>query len=279
MAGKKSSTMTREQAAELYRDLRKAMGTLQQRKLVKAAPDKGTQDIAKTIAQSISKSMAKDGPVTPAMRSFVQEETQDAVARMAIARDESGLNAGHYAALTAVLAFAFFKVVLSGLEASGLASATPVQASQQMAAQPQAVDASAPRLSREEVRILTSLDARRAELEDRRAKLEERERDLSRREKESVGKLQQLRELTDRLKLERERSEKKRDTQIEQLANVYGSMAPQEAAALMEQLDITIALPLMERMPEKRIGQILALMTRERALAVTKLLSGKGAEK
>ena len=52
-------------------------------------------------------------------------------------------------------------------------------------------------------------------------------------------------------------------------------MNPQEAAQLIEQLDVTIALGLIEKMPEKRIGQILATMKPEKALALTKLLSGK----
>jgi flagellar motility protein MotE (MotC chaperone) len=43
----------------------------------------------------------------------------------------------------------------------------------------------------------------------------------------------------------------------------------------MEQLDVQIALSLIERMPEKKIGQILALMSKERALTLTKMLSGK----
>ena len=46
----------------------------------------------------------------------------------------------------------------------------------------------------------------------------------------------------------------------------------------MEQLDVTIALSLIERMPEKRIGQILALMSPERALSITRMLSGKASK-
>jgi flagellar motility protein MotE (MotC chaperone) len=52
-------------------------------------------------------------------------------------------------------------------------------------------------------------------------------------------------------------------------------MNPAEAAALLEQLDTPIALELLGRMPGKRIGQILALMTSERALTLTRMLSGR----
>jgi len=283
MEKKKGRSMSREQASELYRDLRKAMGTIKERKIPKAQPDKGMEDVAKTIAASISKSIAKDGPVTAPMRSLMEEETRDAMTRMEIApAGERRLNAGHYSALFAVVVCAAVKVALSALEVSGVMTAASAHASLQVpvgANSKTAISAAAPLYSKEEIRILTSLDARRAELEDRSHRLDEREQDISRRDREFLGKLQQLRELTDQLKGEREKDDKKRNAQIEQLANVYGSMAPLEAAALIEQLDITIALPLMEHMPEKRIGQILALMTKERALAITKLLSGKIGEK
>jgi flagellar motility protein MotE (MotC chaperone) len=50
-------------------------------------------------------------------------------------------------------------------------------------------------------------------------------------------------------------------------------MNPPEAAHLLEQLDIQVCLTLIQRMPEKRIGQILALMNPQRALELTNLLS------
>jgi flagellar motility protein MotE (MotC chaperone) len=275
MADKKhAKKMSREQASELYRDLRKAMQTLQERKQGKLAPSKGIQDIAKSIAASISKSMAQDTPAPSAVKSFVEEEAKDSIARAEIETDRKGFNSGHYAAMMIVLFCALTKVVLSGLEASGVMTVTPALANVNTPVAERTVvrDAS---LSKEEVHILTTLDARRAELEERARRFEEKEQELSKRDREFVTKVQELRDLTEQLKLEREKSEKKRNAQLEQLANVYGSMAPQEAAGLIEQLDITIALPLMERMPEKRIGQILALMSRERALAMTKMLSGR----
>jgi flagellar motility protein MotE (MotC chaperone) len=80
------------------------------------------------------------------------------------------------------------------------------------------------------------------------------------------------------LKIERQKGERQRDTQLDQLANVYGSMNPPEAAHLLEQLDIQIAQALIERMPEKRIGQILALMNAQRALELTNRLSRRSAK-
>ena len=262
MALPKQKQMSREQAAELYRDLKKNMAQV---KSGKSAPkgiaaNASTQDIAKEIAKSISQSMARDPQPEIASSPF-------AITAMTGTPDRNAL-----AAIAFLVFVAVIKLGLSLVESSGAIRIENAQASVVAVA---AGSNQSSQYGREEIRILTALDTRRAELEERSRKTEEKELELSRRDKEFVTKLVQLKELTEKLKMEREKDEKKRDTQLDQLANVYGSMAPQEAAALMEQLDITIALSLLERMPEKRIGQILALMTPARALAVTKLLSGK----
>ena len=84
--------------------------------------------------------------------------------------------------------------------------------------------------------------------------------------------LAELRELTQRLKTNREGVDQKRNMQVEQLAKIYSAMSPEESAKLMEELDITIALGLMSKMSEKRIGQILSLMDKEKALKMSKML-------
>jgi flagellar motility protein MotE (MotC chaperone) len=123
-----------------------------------------------------------------------------------------------------------------------------------------------------------ALDHRRSELEDRAGRLEQRELEFSARDRDLALRLTELKELSERLKIERQKGERQRDTQLDQLANVYGSMNPPEAAHLLEQLDIQIAQALIERMPEKRIGQILALMNAQRALELTNRLSRRSAK-
>jgi flagellar motility protein MotE (MotC chaperone) len=103
--------------------------------------------------------------------------------------------------------------------------------------------------------------------------MEQRESDFVAKERELALRLTELKELSDKLRTEREKGDKQRGSQLEQLANVYGSMNPPEAAHLLEQLDIQVSLSLIERMPEKRIGQILALMNPQRALELTNMLS------
>lgn len=238
MAPPKRKTLSREQAAELYRDLQKAM-------------------------HSVAKK--KGAPST----------TEEGETRSSPRQEYLPGQSGAAMAVFFVAGIALFKVFLSGLEALGVASVSPAQASISISSR---IQGSAGPMSKEELRILTSLDTRRVELEERAHKLDDRESDIGRRDKEFLAKIAQLKELTATLRTERDKNEKKKNLQLDQLANVYGSMSPNEAAALMEQLDITIALSLIERMPEKRIGQILALMDAERALAITRMLSGKSQE-
>jgi flagellar motility protein MotE (MotC chaperone) len=170
--------------------------------------------------------------------------------------------------LVAVLGCA--KVTLSALVVSGMSQVEEAQAVVVRAP-------AGPKWSKEEVKILTALDARRVELEERSSRLEKREGEFSTRERELAIRMTELKELAERLKLDREKGDKQRNVQLDQLANVYGSMNPPEAAHLLEQLDIQVCLSLIERMPEKRMGQILSLMNPQRALELTNLLSKRKA--
>lgn len=283
MTAKNGKGMSREEAAELYRDLKKAMSTVR----AKGGTAKGattsksaagdSASIGAMIAREISNAMKKDDLAAaqqgarPTPTNFTGEATPDIAAFIPPSRSTRAF--GRSAALSCVLCVAVFKVALSALEAAGFATATPAEATMVQAPMHERLPTEA--FSREEITVLTSLDTRRAELEDRSKKIDERAHDLDRRDREFVSRLAELRELTQKLGSERDRDQRKRNGQLEQLANVYGSMNPNEAAQLIEQLDVTIALGLIEKMPEKRIGQILATMKPEKALALTKLLSGR----
>jgi flagellar motility protein MotE (MotC chaperone) len=240
----KEPKMTREQAMELYDDLQKTMATILKNTGQTIAPTKSGGKSARPVAKKVEQREAP--PVAPA--------AQASVPMRPTKRDK-----GQTYALVTLGACATIKIVLS------------IQATVLPAPRMQMTE----RFSKQEVEVLTKLDARRAELEERNRSLEERSRDLDRRDREFAAKLTHLRELTGRLQGEREKDDKKRNTQLEQLANVYGSMNPPEAATLLEQLDVTTALALIQKMPEKRMGQILSLMNPQRALTLTKMLSGK----
>ncbi len=57
------------------------------------------------------------------------------------------------------------------------------------------------------------------------------------------------------------------------VTKVYESMKPDEAGPIFDKLDDEVALGILQRMKEKQIGAILAAMTRDRAVVLTKLLA------
>ncbi|MBX7139135.1 MAG: hypothetical protein K1X83_14265 [Oligoflexia bacterium] len=274
MASQKKK-LSRADAQALYADLKKAMeskygkapsGNPSPKGASAAANSKVAAEIAKSIKQALG-SQPEEAPIrAPSMSNPASGRSR-------------ALDRGQKTALVMALLCAAFKVTIAGLESTGILTVPKAQAS--MAIQttaPFAVSATrggVPAYSKEEVRILTSLDSRRVQLEERSRKLDLRQSELDKRDSEMAVKIAELKELTERLKIDRDKADKKKVAQLDQLANVYGSMNPQEAAALMEQLDVTIALDLISRMPEKRIGQILALMSPDKALAITRMLSAR----
>ncbi len=128
-------------------------------------------------------------------------------------------------------------------------------------------------LRESDVKVLTQLDARRVELEKRKEALDAREVEIENQGRALAERLAELRSLTDRLSQARVEKDQKYEARLEQLSTVYGSMAPHEAAPLIARLENSIALPLMQRMPGKKMGQILSVMEQERAVELTKLLS------
>ena len=126
-----------------------------------------------------------------------------------------------------------------------------------------------------ERKILLELDERRVDLERRRESLDRREEDLNKREAEMSSRVAELRSLTRTIKAHRKTKDNQYESRMEQLANVYGSMPPQEAAPLIAKLDESIALELLQRLPGKRMGQVLSMMNQDRAIELTRLLTDR----
>ncbi|MEY4699915.1 MAG: hypothetical protein RL326_102 [Pseudomonadota bacterium] len=257
--------LTREQANELYDNLQKTMTTMFTKKSQKTSEPTAQVSAKAITADAAAKAASKAAYSKTGSASKSAQSSMSA--RGVTARVGKGRINGNAAAVVCLTFFCCAKVGLSALEATGVGRIEPVEAAV-MRPLPKG-----PQWSKEEVKILTALDSRRVELEERGARIEQRESDFVAKERELALRLTELKELSDKLRMEREKGDKQRGTQLEQLANVYGSMNPPEAAHLLEQLDIQVSLSLIERMPEKRIGQILALMNPQRALELTNMLS------
>lgn len=271
--------LTKEEAQELYDDLSKAMNQMMMKRQAAMASAKvGSVQTAQSQGAGATAKGAQSSSATTYTRQAVKRGS-DSVTPPPGAMPPGMPSAfprlqgrGQMGAVAFVVLFCMAKIAVSALDAVGVGQVEPVQAS---VVAPAPVG---PQWSKEEVKILTALDHRRAELEERSGRLEQREHEFAARDRDLAVRLTDIKELTERLKIEREKGEKQRNVQLDQLANVYGSMNPPEAAHLLEQLDINIAHSLIQRMPEKRIGQILALMNAERALELTNRLSSKSAK-
>lgn len=132
--------------------------------------------------------------------------------------------------------------------------------------------------SEPEKKILVQLDARRVELETRKGLLDRREAEIQSQMDAMNERLAELKSLTSKLRQQRKEKDVRHEARLEQLANVYGSMAPAEAAPLISKLDTETALALLKRLPGKRLGQVLSQMPSDTAIELTKLLADKNKE-
>jgi flagellar motility protein MotE (MotC chaperone) len=269
--------LTKEEAHELYDDLNRAMNQMMMKRGASLSPSKvGSVRAAPQQKPSPAPQIAEAETrktEAPTYTRAAGKRSSPATTPTRAASMFSGIaSCGQMSAVVLVVLFCVAKISVSALEAAGVGAVQPVEAA--IVTPPR----TGPQWSKEEAKILTALDQRRSELEERSGRLEQREHEFATRDRDLAARLTELKELSERLKLEREKGEKQRNVQLDQLANVYGSMNPPEAAHLLEQLDINIAHSLIKRMPEKRIGQILSLMNAERALELTNRLSSKSAQ-
>lgn len=123
--------------------------------------------------------------------------------------------------------------------------------------------------------LLESLSRRQAELDQREKTLAVREEKLALYEKDVTEKIAHLEQVGKTLKDELKRTHSASDEAAASLAKVYGAMKPSEAAPILDQLDEATALRILTRMKEKQVGEILPLMTRERAIGLTRSLAGR----
>ncbi|MCC6955060.1 MAG: hypothetical protein IT290_13160, partial [Deltaproteobacteria bacterium] len=130
-------------------------------------------------------------------------------------------------------------------------------------------------LSPTERKLLLELDSRRVQLEQKKEALDRRELDLRNQSQVLSERLAELRSLTAKMSEAKKEKDHRYQTRLEQLANVYGAMSPEEAAGLVSRLEDDTAIELLQRMPEKRMGQILSFMDKDRAVDLTKILTDR----
>jgi flagellar motility protein MotE (MotC chaperone) len=128
-------------------------------------------------------------------------------------------------------------------------------------------------LTDKEINLLQALAERRRELDLRARQLEQREALLKaaeRRIEEKVGGLKALQKTIQDLLLQQE---EQTESQYESLVKIYESMKPKDAARIFEEMDMSVLLPVVERMKERKTAPILAKMNPVKANAITTQLA------
>ncbi|WP_408871486.1 MotE family protein, partial [Craurococcus roseus] len=141
---------------------------------------------------------------------------------------------------------------------------------------------------RAERELLQALRARRAELDAREQALLTREVAAEAAERRAARRLEELSALqrqaaaagaAERERSERERSDRERERAEReeagwrQMVKLYEGMRPREAAAIFDDLELPVLVPLVDRLREAKAAPILGAMRPDRARALTSELA------
>lgn len=124
-------------------------------------------------------------------------------------------------------------------------------------------------VSRQSDDVLEALAQRRKALDARQNEVAMREKLLAAAEARIDDKIVELKELKAKIDEVFKTEESKGDAKFKSLVKVYENMKPKDAAAVFEQLDMTVLLELLDRMNERKLAAILAAMDPARAQVVT----------
>jgi len=123
--------------------------------------------------------------------------------------------------------------------------------------------------------LLDSVSRRQAELDQRERDVAGREERLQIYEKDVTAKVATLEDLEKRLSTKVKAASAAGDAAAESMAKVYGAMEASKAAPLLEHLDDATLLRILAHMKEKQLGEILPLMSRDKAVMLTHALADR----
>ncbi len=137
------------------------------------------------------------------------------------------------------------------------------------AASPAATAAQEPGPSVAERAVLLDLRTRRTALEERARTLDSRQAVLDAAERRLSERVQQLSALQTKLEALDQSRRERDEANWRGLVKTYETMRPKDAAAILNDLDKTVLLQVLDRMKEAKVAPILAAMQPERARAAT----------
>ena len=131
----------------------------------------------------------------------------------------------------------------------------------------------APQYSQTEVDLLENLAKRRAELDQREKDLDMKAQVLGATQKRIDDKIAEMKTVEAQLAKVVAQYNEKQNAQIASLVKIYENMKPLNAAAIFNELDMPILLEVVDKMSERKVSPILALMDPKRARDVTQELA------
>lgn len=131
----------------------------------------------------------------------------------------------------------------------------------------------AQRFSQSEIDLLENLAKRRDELDQREKDLEIKSKVLDATQKRIDDKLEEMKTLEASLSKVVAQYNEKQDMQIASLVKIYESMKPIQAAQIFNELDMQILLEVIDKMSERKVAPVLALMDPKKARDVTQELA------
>jgi flagellar motility protein MotE (MotC chaperone) len=114
--------------------------------------------------------------------------------------------------------------------------------------------------------------AKKAELRAEQRKLERKEAELSAIQDEINKKIARLTELRNEIRTMMAQKEAAEQKRIRHLIKAYSAMKPQQAATLVEKLDLEFAIELLSSMKAETVGAILPFVNVEKAAQLSEAL-------
>ena len=120
-----------------------------------------------------------------------------------------------------------------------------------------------------EVAVLQNLASRRDALDKQEAELEQREALLAAAQQQVETKIKELQDVKGELQNLLHMVDDQQKARIDSLVKIYETMKPREAAAIIETLDMPVALDVLGKMRETKSAPILASMDPKKASQIT----------
>ncbi len=146
---------------------------------------------------------------------------------------------------------------------------SPATAADNTAAAPPASKPIQTEFTQDEVQVLQTLAQRREELDKRALEMGQHEALLTAAEQRIDGKIKELENLRGELQNLLHQVDGQEEERIASLVKIYETMKPREAAAILEGLEMSVALVVLERMREAKSAPILAAMDPQKASQIT----------